>query len=283
MINTPHPSKLLIVIPARYNSSRLPGKPLIPIAGTPLIERTYASALKAAQHLPPSLQNKTSIVVATDDERISTHLTNKQIPVVMTDPGCNSGTERLIDCYKTMQCQGAALNLQGDAPFIPPSLLAEMMQLLLHGDKVKQVLTCAHSLSWKELDWLKEHKKTSPFSGTCAIADKNNNALWFSKNIIPAIRKEADLRSKTELSPVMKHLGVYGFQPNAIDAIQNLPEGHYESIEELEQLRWIEAGMHIYLHKTILNDPVQSLGIDSPQDVAWANNWLSKSEQSDDN
>lgn len=266
--------KLLIVIPARYQSSRLPGKPLVSIGGKPLIERTYNRAKEAVSSLDPKIQAQVAVAVATDDDRIYHPLADQQIPVVMTDKHCKSGTERLIDCYQQLNCDCAAINLQGDAPFIPSSVLSEMIQLLLYKDKVKEVLTCAHPLSWQELDWLKEHKKQAPFSGTCVTADPSQRALWFSKNIIPSLRHEEQLRSTNPRSPVLKHLGIYGFQKKALEKMQTLSTSYYESLEELEQLRWLESGMHIHLHTVILNDPIESLGIDSPSDVETANQWL---------
>lgn len=270
-----HPSNLLVVIPARYGSSRLPGKPLKMLGNQTLIQRTFATAQAAKMLLPPQLQKKVDIVVATDDQRIMDHLNDHKIPVEITSKACRNGTERLIACYRKLNRTGGALNLQGDAPLIPPKLIAELIHLLLaETEEIQTILTSAHTLTWSALDQLRTHKQDSPFSGTCVTSSSTSQALWFSKNIIPAIRHEDTLRTQSTLSPVLKHLGIYGFKDHAIKKLESLPISHYESIEELEQLRWIEAGMHIYLHKTKLKSATESLGIDSPKDLKIAQQWL---------
>ena len=133
--------------------------------------------------------------------------------------------------------------------------------------------TPVHALRWSDLDRLREAKKTTPFSGTTAILDKDDRALWFSKNIIPAIRKED--RSK-EPSPVFQHMGLYGFRVDILERFCALPLGHYEQLEGLEQLRMIENGIQIQSVRIDVEPGRMQSGIDTPEDLARAETILAE-------
>ena len=132
-----------------------------------------------------------------------------------------------------------------------------------------EVVTPVINLRWEELDNLREQKKITPFSGTTAIVNTHGQALWFSKNILPAIRKEEKYRGD-EFSPVHQHLGLYGYRADILEKFVTLPEGHYEKFEGLEQLRLIENGITIQTIKLDVPLGLAQAGIDSPEDVARA-------------
>lgn len=262
--------KACIIIPARYGSSRLPAKPLVKIAGKTLLSRTSQTAKKAAA----LSHHGADLCIATDHEDIFSHAQELRIHAVMTDPKCPTGTDRVWQaCEKLDWKYQVVLNLQGDAPFAPASLLATMLDTLIENPSF-DILTPVYSLKWDELEQFRESKINSPFSGTCVITGKDHRALWFSKQLIPAIRKEELQRAKESVSPVKRHIGIYGYQAHALKAIHQLEQGYYEQIEELEQLRWLEANMRIQTIPTELTNMIYSLGIDSQNDVEIAQKWI---------
>ncbi|PHR81132.1 MAG: 3-deoxy-manno-octulosonate cytidylyltransferase, partial [Henriciella sp.] len=131
------------------------------------------------------------------------------------------------------------------------------------------VVTPVVQLDWAALDTVREQKTREPFSGTSCIRRADGMAIWFSKQVIPAIRKEERLREKETLSPVWRHIGLYGFRMAALERFAALPVGHYEALEGLEQLRFLENGMSIF---TVAVEPGANAmwGIDTPEDAAFA-------------
>lgn len=257
---------IAIIIPARYASTRFPGKPLAMLGGKPILSHVYENAIKAAEGL-----DNVTVAIATDDERIASLCAETGMHYLKTSPDCHTGTDRVIEAASLLpQTPSFVLNMQGDAPFTPPDFGRAMIDEHL-ADKDADIITPVTQLSWEALDKLREDKKTTPFSGTTAVLDPNRNALWFSKNIIPAIRKED--RSQT-LSPVYRHIGLYGYKMNALQKYRTLPPSFYEELEGLEQLRALENGMRI---KAVIVDykgrPSMS-GIDSPEDLARAEKLL---------
>lgn len=255
--------KTLIVVPARYGSTRFPGKPLVEIAGRTMVSRVAAMAARAAK----ALENATS-VVATDDERIASHCRELGIQAVMTHPDVPSGTDRALAAVDALgMTPEVIVNLQGDSPFTPPDHVVAVAKAA--ADSGADAATPYVRLTWKALDDFREHKKTTPFSGTTLAHDSKGRALWFSKNLIPAIRKEAALREKGPLSPVCRHIGLYAYRLPALRKYVSLPEGHYEQLEGLEQLRFLENGMSIQCVE-VEPDRIAIPGIDAPEDVALA-------------
>lgn len=256
--------KTVIVIPARHASQRFPGKPLHPINGVSMLARTADAARRAGKAAGAR------VLIATDDQRIADHAADIGFECVMTDAGLPSGTDR---------CRAAAdlaapdadfiVNLQGDAPFTPPAHIAALIDNAGKGDVVTPVIP----LSWQALDDLRARKKTTPFSGTSCIRAPDGRALWFSKIILPAMRNEETLRRAGGLSPVLQHVGLYGYSRSALAQIADLKPSRYEELEGLEQLRFLENGLSVF---AVLVEPsaFPQAGIDTPEDAEFATKLL---------
>jgi len=254
-----------IIVPARYASTRFPGKPLSMLGGQTMVERTYRNALKASEELDDCVA-----LVATDDGRIATHCAEIGMRYVMTDPELPSGSDRALSAVKSYekssgQSVDIIVNLQGDAPFTPPGHVTAVLDLL---QKVPSfdVATPYIQLDWDALDQMRLNKVETPFSGTSVVSDENDKALWFSKNILPAIRKEEFLRKTEPLSPVCRHIGLYAYRKAALEKFVSLPQGHWEQLEGLEQLRCLENGLSIGCVKVEPSEVAIS-GIDTPEDL----------------
>ncbi len=264
--------RTLVVIPARYGSTRFPGKPLALIAGRSMVSRVADVARIATQ----ALENA-AFVVATDDGRVETHCLEQGLPVCMTDPDLATGTDRALAAARAQDiAPDLVINLQGDAPFTPPETVVAIAETL-RGDEC-DVATPVVRLTWEALDALRSHKQAEPFSGTTCIAGPDGNALWFSKNIIPALRKEAALRATSNLSPVLRHIGLYGFTLPALQRFAALPESPYEALEGLEQLRLLENGLTIRVVEVAEPD-VPTSGVDTPADLAAVEALLARQEK----
>ncbi len=269
-------TKILIAIPARYASTRFPGKPLAKIAGKEMLLRVWENARKAASSAPD-----VRVIVTAEDDRIEAFCNDKGIDFVRTSDTCKTGTDRVREAIANLGIAPSfVINLQGDNPMCPPWFVEEMIAAYKSDNQV-QMVTPVTRLSWAELDALREAKKVTPFSGTTAIVGKDMNALWFSKNIIPAIRKEKELReaaaaSGDNLSPIFRHIGLYGYSLEALNAFAGLPEGEYEKLEGLEQLRFIENGYRVRVVVVDYKGYGSMSGIDSPEDVKRAEELFAK-------
>ncbi len=253
--------KTVIIIPARYHSSRFPGKPLAMIAGKTMVERVYEIAVSAIRD-----EDNCDILVATDDDRIVEHCQTFQAKAVLTSQECRSGSDRALNaCESLSYTPDIVINLQGDTPLTPPPFISEIINCLKSTSA--DVATPVTQLSWGELDNIRERKKLTPFSGTTAIVNSNYDALWFSKQIIPAIRDEEKLRKNNTLSPVFRHIGLYGFKYSALKSFISLPMGYYESLECLEQLRFIENGFRIKAVPVNYGNRPQMSGVDTEADL----------------
>ncbi|MGQ0526435.1 MAG: 3-deoxy-manno-octulosonate cytidylyltransferase [Alphaproteobacteria bacterium] len=257
--------KIAIIIPARYGSSRFPGKPLAKIAGKTMLQRVVEISETAATDF-----DNVSIFVTTEDQRIADHAKDIGVPCILTSPDCPTGSDRALEAIqKSGQIFDFIINLQGDAPFTTPETIAALIYAF-QKNRALEVVTPAHLLTWDELDRLRENKKTTPFSGTTITINEKGRALWFSKNIIPALRTED--RSQ-ELSPVFQHIGLYGFRRDALEKFCALQQSPYEKLEGLEQLRLLENG--IAIHTVKVDVPVIHSGIDSPEDLQRAEKYFS--------
>ena len=251
----------LVVIPARYGSTRFPGKPLAKIAGKEMLLRVVEIARKG------TAGTEARIVVATEDERIKSFCEAHGVECLMTSDACKTGSDRVCEAVKALGVHPELIiNLQGDNPVCPPWFIEELIKAFAEDPSVDLVTPCTE-LSWEALDKLRESKKTTPFSGTTCVADKNGYALWFSKNIIPAVRKEDARREKGGKSPVLRHIGLYGYKYDSLFKFKALEEGVYEKLEGLEQLRFLENGMKIKIAKVDYRQFEGMSGVDSPEDV----------------
>jgi 3-deoxy-manno-octulosonate cytidylyltransferase (CMP-KDO synthetase) len=251
-----------IIIPARYGSTRFPGKPLVHLKGKPILQWTIEAAQTAAQVI-----GETAVYVATDDTRIAEICPAIGVTALMTPESCANGTARVhhaaLSLPKSQQPE-IVLNLQGDAPLTPPQHLIALLAFLRDYPEASMA-TPAVQLSWESLHRLRIAKQTTPFSGTTVTFDAQQRALWFSKNILPAIRKED--RSQP-LSPVYQHIGLYGYRLPFLSQYTQWPESFYERLEGLEQLRVLENGSSI--HIVPVEAQGDAIGIDSPEDLARA-------------
>jgi len=264
--------KTLIVIPARYASTRFPGKPLENINGVSMIRRTAQIAKKIISN-----QINCDYVVATEDVRIKDHCDNYGINCLMTSRSHSSGSDRILEaCLISEKIYNIdysfIINLQGDAPFTPPSYIEIIIKELHNGAKV---VTPTINLSWVDLDKLRKRKLVVPFSGTTVMKNHSNDALWFSKNIIPAIRNEANLMKTSKYSPVYQHVGLYGYTKETLKTFTKLPMSNYERLEGLEQLRLIENGIKIKCVE-VESTHINIGGIDTPNDLKESESLLLK-------
>ncbi len=259
--------KGVIVIPARFASTRFPGKPLYKIANKSLLQHVFTTALTAANSV-----GNVDVFVATDDEKIMQHANDNSMPALMTPATCVSGTDRIITAIAQLSYKpNFIINLQGDTPLTPTSILVE----LIHALKTEEIVTPVMQLGWQELDILRQAKLKTPFSGTTAIINKEGNAIWFSKQIIPAMRNEQKLRSAKK-SPIYQHLGIYGYSYRALQDFAKLKPSYYEQLEGLEQLRFIENGYKIKAIPIELANLDAWRGVDTPEDAQFVEKLLLK-------
>lgn len=254
--------KILIVIPARFGSTRLPGKPLLKIAGREMLLRVADIAQDVCRE-----NDNCQFVVATDDEQIGELCKQHNIDFQYTSEHCKSGTERCFDLIGKLDYQpDFIINLQGDNPLCPPWFIQSLIDSWKQSE-VGEVFTPFVRLTWPELDTLREVKQITPFSGTTVQVAKNMCALSFSKNIIPAIRKEEQWKTQTEFSPVLRHIGLYGYSYDALKSYLSMEESHYEKCEGLEQMRFVENAIPVKMVEVSYNGRDGMSGVDSPEDI----------------
>lgn len=244
--------KVLGVIPARYASSRFPGKPLVDIAGKSMIQRVYEQVLKAP--------NVHQAVVATDDQRIFDHCKALNIEVTMTDSTHQSGTDRCAEVAQKMQEFDIIINIQGDEPFIQPSQIEKVVQPFFEKNDM-QITTLAKQIT--TIDALFNPNTVKVVLGAAG------HALYFSRSAIPH-QRGTERKLWLSKGPFFKHLGIYGFRRNTLLAVAKLPIGLLEQRESLEQLRWLEQGVPIFVGITTQ----EALGIDTPADLEHALSYL---------
>jgi 3-deoxy-manno-octulosonate cytidylyltransferase (CMP-KDO synthetase) len=237
--------KILGIIPARYASSRFPGKPLIDILGKSMIRRVYEQAL-ASKML-------SDVIVATDDVRIMDHVKSFGGKVILTNSEHPSGTDR---CQEALLKSGSdcnyVINIQGDEPFIDPSQIDLLASLL--NDGKTELATLMISVDSEELLFDKGEVKV--------IVDEQMQAIYFSRMPIPFLKGVAE--NKWHLQhPYFRHVGLYAYRCDVLSRITNLKPSPLENAESLEQLRWIENGFKIKMAITTFD----SHCIDTPEDV----------------
>ena len=240
--------KALAIIPARFASTRFPGKPLVKIDGISMIERVYTQVSKC-----PLVSN---IIVATDHEAIRKAVFDFGGKVVMTSEDCVSGTDRCAEVLRKAEVkEDIILNIQGDEPFIHPEQISELVTLIKK-DGV-EIGTLAHRI-------LDQQDLFNP-NLVKLVSSAKGRALYFSRNPIPYVRGEEG-EKWLEKTRFFKHIGLYGFRKKALLELAGLPMGELEMAESLEQLRWLEADFQIFVGES----EWESLGIDTPEDLARA-------------
>jgi 3-deoxy-manno-octulosonate cytidylyltransferase (CMP-KDO synthetase) len=243
-----------IVIPARYASTRFPGKPLHAIAGVPMLERVW----RIARSVPQASR----VLIATDDEQILGFAHGIGAEAVMTSPDCANGTERVHDAAVSAGiAEDIVLNLQGDAPLTPPWVLEAMIAEMIR-DRAPDIVTPAVKLEGAILDEFLAQKQTAPASGTTVVFDLNRNALYFSKAVLPYRRKEGH-------ASIYRHIGLYGYRRAALARYAGLAPTPLEQTEGLEQLRALESGMSIRVAIVDYRGRTH-WSIDAPEDAAVA-------------
>jgi len=258
---------ILIVIPARYHSTRFPGKPLAHIMGKPMLQWVWETAQRVCGKFPG-----VQALVATEDQRIMDFCQSQQIPAVLTSSDCESGTERVREALIQLNHPATfIINLQGDNALCPWWFLEALIEAHLADPDKAQVITPYVQLAWSELDALREAKIKTPFSGTCVVYDQQHYAHWFSKQIIPAIRQEDSLRANgAGQSPVARHIGLYGYHRSVLLALPELKSTPYEAYEGLEQLAFLENQIPVKMVEVDYRGEQGMSGVDSPIDITRA-------------
>lgn len=245
--------KVLCIIPARYNSSRFPGKPLADIGGKSMIRRVYEQA-KAC----PVLDR---VIIATDDPRILNHAEAFGADALLTRSDHISGTDRCAEVAALMPEYAVCINIQGDEPFLNPAQIERIALPLLEGRA--EISTLAKAIQ--------DQAALQNPNIVKVVFNKNGHALYFSRSPIPYLRDipEQDWASK---QAHYRHLGLYGFQRDTLLEIASLPSSTLEQWEALEQLRWLENGKSIFVALT----DEETIGIDTPEDAEKARIFLQK-------
>ncbi|QOI97506.1 MAG: 3-deoxy-manno-octulosonate cytidylyltransferase [Flammeovirgaceae bacterium] len=244
---------IIAIIPARYASSRFPGKPLADIGGKSMIQRVYEQAAKAA-HI-------NQVVVATDNLLIYDHVKAFGGAVVMTNEKHASGTDR---CYEALTRQPKkfdyVINVQGDEPFIQPEQINLLARAL---DGKTEIATLAKRITDSEPVFNPNIIKV--------VFSKEGNALYFSRSPIPHVRNRPEVEWPAS-GNFFKHIGLYAYRSDVLEKITRLPVSALETAEALEQLRWLENGYSV----KVIETQMETMGIDVPEDVEKAHQYLEK-------
>jgi len=252
---------VLIVIPARYASTRYPGKPLVELRGA---SGTSRSLVQRSWEAAKAVGGVDRIVVATDDNRIRSAAEGFGAEVVMTSESCRNGTERCAEAHAAL---GAAydvvVNLQGDAP-LTPHWFVETLVCGLLADPAADIATPVLRCEGRALAGFRNDRRTGRVGGTTAVFGVGGRALYFSKEVIPYTERSY---GDDDPTPVFHHVGVYAFRPAALADYANWPVGPLETLEGLEQLRFLENG------RSVLCLEVDARGrqfweLNNPEDVA---------------
>lgn len=235
-----------VVIPARYQSTRLPGKPLADIAGKPMVQWVYEQAMQAGAD---------RVIVATDDARVEQAVNAFGGTVCMTSPDHQSGTERLAEVVKRMSIEDdhIIVNVQGDEPLIPPSIIRQVADNLAASQA--PMATLAVEISDAE-------EVFNP-NAVKVVIDKDGYALYFSRASIPWDRDNF-ANDKTIVQPLMRHIGIYAYRAGFINTYIHWQPSQLEKIESLEQLRVLWYGEKIHVAVALEAPPA---GVDTPEDL----------------
>ena len=249
----------VILIPARYQSSRYPGKPLAELRGAsglskPLIHRSVEAARR--------VKGVDGVFVVTDDERIAEACRTCRVGVIMTSPECRNGTERCAEALASLHDVDLVINFQGDALLTPAGFVEALIERMA-ADPGAMVATPAMRQRASEVCTLQAEEAAGRVGGTSVVADARGRALYFSKKLIPYLPQDA---LGGELSPVRLHIGVYAYRPGALAAYAATPPCDLEQLEGLEQLRFLDAGIPISVVE-VETPPFALRELNNPEDV----------------
>jgi 3-deoxy-manno-octulosonate cytidylyltransferase (CMP-KDO synthetase) len=251
---------VLIVIPARYASTRYPGKPLVGLKGASGVERTL---IERSWNAAKSVSGVDRVVVATDDDRIKTACQAFGAEVVMTSSACANGTERCAEAHAALGGgYDIVANLQGDAPLTPHWFVEDLVAGLRNNPDAG-VATPVLRCDAEALNSLLNDRRHGRVGGTTAVFAADHSAMYFSKEVIPFTSERFEADAPT---PVFHHVGVYAYRPHALAAYCDMPVGTLEQLEGLEQLRFMENG-HKVLCVEVAAKGRQFWELNNPQDV----------------
>ncbi len=237
-------TKIIGIIPARYASTRFPGKPLVDIHGKTMIQRVYEQSIQT--------KGLANVVIATDDERIAEEVTNFGGKYVMTSSTHQSGTDRCAEVAEKMPEYDIVINIQGDEPYISP-------------EQIELLSTCFEDKNTQLATLIKEiHTDEELFNVNIpkVVINSRQEALYFSRQTIPFIRNE-EKENWSKSHQFYKHIGIYGYRRDILLALTKLQPSSLELTESLEQLRWLENGFTIKTKVTNL----ETIAIDTPEDL----------------
>ena len=237
------PMKTLGIIPARYESTRFPGKPLALVAGKPLIQRVAGQCQKA--------RSLSEVIVATDDVRIAT-VAGRFCRVEMTRADHPSGSDRIAEVAARCDCD-AVINIQGDEPLIDPAVIDKIAGALARDEMSTAATSIRDSAEYENPNVVK------------VVVNAAGRALYFSRRTIPYLREAASGSVSEQLAafPFLKHLGIYGYRRETLLRLVKCPVSPLEAAERLEQLRALEHGIPI----TVVQVEYDGVGVDTPEDV----------------
>ena len=243
--------KTVGIIPARWASSRLPGKPLADLCGKPVVRHVYEQCLKA--------RSLARVIVATDDERILNAVAAFGGEAVMTAPDHPNGTSRVAEVAARVECD-YVINIQGDEPMIDPRVIDQLADVLVHADAPMATLSAPFS----------SMEEAADPNNVKVVVDRKGRALYFSRSVIPFARCGAPA--------VSKHIGIYGYRKDFLPVYSKLAETPLAEAESLEQLRALEHGYNIAV--AVCAYPDRGVGINTPHDLELARKLMSeKTEQ----
>jgi 3-deoxy-manno-octulosonate cytidylyltransferase (CMP-KDO synthetase) len=262
--------KFLAIIPARYASSRFPGKPLADLGGLPMVQRVYEQAKKVLD----------TVIVATDDKRIYDCVKTFGGEAVMTSSTHTCGTDRVYEAYQhycaisslpVIHTETVVINIQGDEPFIQPEQVQALMNCF-----PTEIATLVHPFT--KDDTLEDLQNPNYVKVAIARESSHTNstigrAMYFSRSAIPYIR-EAEAKDWLGYEQHFRHIGMYAYRADVLQKITQLPPSPLEKLECLEQLRWLEHGLTIRVALT----NHASIGIDTPEDLQYALEYLNNSK-----
>lgn len=230
--------KTVAVIPARYGSTRLPGKPLLDICGKPLIQRVWDVVAR--------VRNIDEIIVATDDDRIAKIVQEFGGKVMMTSSDCQSGSDRVREVAQAVDAD-VYVNVQGDEPLLEPAAIENLLDVVAHDASVRVATLCSP---------ISREEAQSP-NQVKVVCDHTGNALYFSRASLPFVREA------NETAEYLGHIGIYAYRREALCTFTSLPASPLEQAEKLEQLRFLQAGIPI----RVIEVPRMGVGVDTQEDL----------------